>query len=202
MLSCHGVVHVLVMRDRRLTHHDPIRQDLPMPAGVAAQYPNEEEILMPPLTALEVARSRIEGAVVVVELRPAMQASTCGLKTGAEDLERLEREREASERAAAEAREAADREAEAERRRLEYARRQAAWQKSMVEARFSASQRKAAVAVEKLARKNEAIARARWKRASEEQACACACASEEQACAHACAHPSHAAHGCPPRPPL
>ena len=38
-----------------------------------SQYPSEEEILLPPLTALEVVGTRIEGAVVIVEIRPSMQ---------------------------------------------------------------------------------------------------------------------------------
>ena len=63
-----------------------------------SQYPKEEEILMPPLTALEVAGTRIEGAVVVVELRPTMRANSCGLLTGAEDLERLDIEMQERER--------------------------------------------------------------------------------------------------------
>ena len=33
------------------------------------QYPHEEEVTFKPLTALEVARSRVEGSVVVVSLR-------------------------------------------------------------------------------------------------------------------------------------
>ena len=38
-----------------------------------SQYPKEEEILFPPLTTLEVTGTRVEGAVLIVELRPSMK---------------------------------------------------------------------------------------------------------------------------------
>jgi len=56
-----------------------------------SQYPKEEDIFLPPLTALEVSGSRIEGAVVVVELRPSMQANISGLRSGAQDLAKFDR---------------------------------------------------------------------------------------------------------------
>ena len=57
-----------------------------------SQHPHEEEILFPPLTALEVVGSRIDGAVVVVQLRASMKAPGL-LKTGGDDLDAAEQER-------------------------------------------------------------------------------------------------------------
>lgn len=49
-------------------------------------------MLFPPLTALEVCGSRVEGAVLVVELRPSVKQPG-GVRTGPEDIARYERER-------------------------------------------------------------------------------------------------------------
>ena len=59
-----------------------------------SQYPSEQEILFPPLTALETTATRVEGTVIVVELAASMRAPE--IQTGWEDLQRLAREREAS----------------------------------------------------------------------------------------------------------
>ena len=57
-----------------------------------SQHPEEAEILFPPLTTLEVTGTKIDGAVVVVQLRPAMKAPGL-IKTGTDDLDAMEKER-------------------------------------------------------------------------------------------------------------
>jgi hypothetical protein len=47
------------------------------PPLAPSQYPNEEEVLFPPLTALEVTGTRVDGAVVVVQLRASMKEPGC-----------------------------------------------------------------------------------------------------------------------------
>ena len=61
-----------------------------------SQYPAEEEILLPPFTALEVANIQIEGAVVVCQLRPSLSSAVAasGLRTGADDIVAMQKMRE------------------------------------------------------------------------------------------------------------
>ena len=75
-----------------------------------SQFPAEQEVLMPPVTALQIIRSFVEQDVVVVVLQPTTR-DVAGLKrlkvagvdvaTGAEDVERLERSLAAERRRAA-----------------------------------------------------------------------------------------------------
>ena len=64
-----------------------------------SQYPNEEEILFPPLTALEVRESRVEGSVLIVNLQPSMKPPS--IKTGNADVQAQKREAQQLEMAAA-----------------------------------------------------------------------------------------------------
>ena len=60
-----------------------------------SQYPAEAEILFPPLTALEMNGSRVDGAVIVVELIASMRPPE-SIETGHDDIQRFERERAAA----------------------------------------------------------------------------------------------------------
>ena len=115
-----------------------------------SQYPDEEEILFPPLTALEVCGTRVEGAVLIVELRPSMKAPE-SVKSGTRDVEEMARIRSESQRVVQEAR----MRAEADRQRAADAiaatNRQKFWQQSMAEVRVAASRRLVASAQLKLA---------------------------------------------------
>ena len=55
-------------------------------------YPNEDEVLFPPLCALEVARTRVEGRVLVVELRPGIPQASLQEKSVEEAREERRRE--------------------------------------------------------------------------------------------------------------
>ena len=66
-----------------------------------SQYPTEAEILFPPMTALEVTGSRIEGEMMVLCLQPAAPREC--IKCGAEDIIKEEEARRVSEEAAASA---------------------------------------------------------------------------------------------------
>ena len=101
------------------------------------------QILFPPFTALEVVGSKVEGAVVVVMLRPTMK-SPGTVKTGAIDILNaarareekwlLEEEREAKQRAAESAQERLAQD-------LSVKQRQVKWNQSMAEVRLAASRR-------------------------------------------------------------
>ena len=125
-----------------------------------SQYPEEEEVLLPPFTALEVSSSRIEGAVVVVQLRPSLSTACAasGLRTGVEDLASLEAQRQRQRLADRLGRQrvAVERErAEQARSTLEQARSQAQaeleWQKRFAALRFSALERREAGLSQRLA---------------------------------------------------
>ena len=66
--------------------------------GPRARYPNEEEILFPPLTTLEVIGTHVDGAVIVVELRASLKPPGT-LKAGTHDLAAADKERERSQTA-------------------------------------------------------------------------------------------------------
>lgn len=89
--------------------------------GWLSMYPNEAEILFPPLTACEVVRTRIDGSTLVVELRPGSAPASLMEKSveEKEEDERIERER-------------AKVEAEARKKAIdEVARSRAKWMSSM-----------------------------------------------------------------------
>ena len=52
-------------------------------------------MLLPPFTALEVGGTRIDGAVVVVELRPTLSSAMAasGIRTGKDDVAEFARQR-------------------------------------------------------------------------------------------------------------
>jgi len=131
-----------------------------------SQYPNEEEILWPPFTALEVGGTRVEGAVVIVGLRPSMKATGL-IRTGEADLEQAARERQlvADERAAA------GLAASEERRRhaatLAVKQRQAHWERSLSKVRLAASRRQASVLNTQLLRQQREDARVRCELATD-----------------------------------
>ena len=64
-----------------------------------SMYPNEDEVLFPPLCALEVARTRVEGRVLVVELRPGLPPAHLQEMSVEEMAEERRRELEREERA-------------------------------------------------------------------------------------------------------
>jgi len=114
-----------------------------------SQYPDEEEILFPPLTALEVCGTKVEGAVLIVQLRPSMKAPK--LKTGTQDIEESQRMREEKARLIAEAQQRHEDEKKRGTAALALKQRQMAWQQSMMDVRLAASQRSRAAAQKKLA---------------------------------------------------
>lgn len=114
-----------------------------------SQYPNEEEILFPPLTALEVSGTRVEGAVLIVELRPSMKAPDT-VKTGTKDIEDMNRVRAEAEAMAKEAQLQVDDEKRKSKHALALQHRQAAWKQSMLDVQLSASRRQAETAKSKL----------------------------------------------------
>lgn len=132
-----------------------------------SQYPKEEEILMPPLTALEVAGTKIEGAVVVVELRPSVKPNDSGLKTGEEDIKELDAQRELKAQEAHEATQKRDREQQEREEAKKSLLKQMHWQQSMTEMRLAAARRKEATMTTKLARTKQAMAKKRWKNAAD-----------------------------------
>lgn len=115
-----------------------------------SQYPNEEEILFPPLTALEVCGTKVEGAVLIVQLRPSMKAPDT-LKTGAKDIEEMERFRDDAAREIAEAKDLADQEKKRGAASMAVKQRQMHWQQSLMDCRLAASRRQAATVASKLA---------------------------------------------------
>lgn len=112
----------------------------------------------PPLTALEVSETRVEGAILIVQLRPSMK-SPGSLKTGTKDLEAAAKERKERELEMQKVKA----EAEAERKRAAAAmalkQRQVHWQQSMADMRLAASRRQAATMQAKMAKQQkEALA--------------------------------------------
>ena len=65
-----------------------------------SQYPTEAEITFPPLTALEMSGSRIDGAVIIVELIASMRPPN-SIEAGLESVHRLQQQRLLDEKAAA-----------------------------------------------------------------------------------------------------
>lgn len=120
---------------------------------------------MPPLTALEVMGTRVEGAVLVVQLRPTMKQQS-PLKTGAVDVAEAAR---VQEQAAAEAARATAAAAEEARRAAMAAaakEREAHWQRSMSNVHVSAARRQAAKSAARLAEAEHQRARSRWSEAN------------------------------------
>jgi len=138
-----------------------------------SQYPMEAEVLYPPCTALEVSKTRVEGAVVVVGLRPSLSSAVAasGLRTGADDLVEFAAER---------ARVHDDREkahvAEEMRMRLERQRmaeergrmkHELLYQQRMANLRLSALRRREAQLVGRLADARHDVKKLRWDLARE-----------------------------------
>ena len=120
------------------------------------------------MAALEVVGTRVEGAVLVVQLRPTMKAPGL-LKTGTEDIAAEEKQR-TEHRAAIEAAEAeaakAKQEAAAQRAFMQ---RKAHWNGSMKELQLSAARRQATATATKLAQERERTCRLRWQDAKDVQ---------------------------------
>lgn len=122
-----------------------------------SMYPSEDEVLFAPCCACEVHNTRVEGSVVIVELRPAVAAPALQEKS----IEQKEEE----EKIAAEKRAM---EAEARRKAIQEATRsRARWMKSMnnllvtaAEAKRTAAEHEMAVAVRKAAEASEMEAKA------------------------------------------
>jgi len=139
-----------------------------------SQYPQEEEVLYPPFTALEVSGTKIEGAVVVVGLRPSLSSAVAasGLRVGADDIRMFARERERvkNEREAAKAaeelrlRQLKQKMAE-ERGRWKY---ELSYQQKMANLRLSALRRKECQLSENLARSRHEARRVLWERAKQQ----------------------------------
>ena len=139
-----------------------------------SQYPNEEEILLPPLSVLEVVGTHVEGAVLVVELRPAMMPPKNGLRSGQDDCQHAEFERAEIARKAKEEREEKERqvmalvhsqaETAAVKRKAKaealLKARQMQWQQSMAAMQLAAAKRTVASKNLKLARAHQEISRA------------------------------------------
>ena len=134
-----------------------------------SQYPNEEEVLFPPLTTLEVVGSRVEGCVVIVELRPCIKAPGT-LKCGAYDIVYAAKARERALREKEDAEAAALAEKRKAKELQEVKQRQIAWQQRMAEVRLAASRRQGASTAAKLAETAKAQRKAAWKRAVDSQA--------------------------------
>jgi len=115
-----------------------------------SQYPDEEEILFPPLTSLEVCGTKVEGAVLIVQLRPSMKAPDT-LKTGSHDIEEMKRLREEHEQEIKAAHDRAESEKQRAAREMSVKQRQMAWQSKMMDVRLAASQRQSAAVQSKLA---------------------------------------------------
>jgi hypothetical protein len=66
------------MTDVRLASHRVCARTGMVARGASiawlSQYPNEDEVLFPPVCALEVARTRVEGSMIVVELKPGVSS--------------------------------------------------------------------------------------------------------------------------------
>ena len=90
-----------------------------------SQHPAEAEVLLPPLTVLEVKATRVEGTVVVVELCPSIPPPA--IKSGWEDERQAALQREAEE-VAAKKKQAKEVEA----------RKRAEWNESMLKVRMKA----------------------------------------------------------------
>ena len=118
------------------------------------------------MAALEVVGTRVEGAVLVVQLRPTMKAPGL-LKTGTEDIAAEEKLRE-EHRAAIEAAEAeaarVKQEAAAQRAFMQ---RKQNWNGSMKELQLSAARRQATATATKLAQERERTCRLRWQDAKD-----------------------------------
>jgi hypothetical protein len=115
-----------------------------------SMYPNEDEVLFPPLTACEVRKTRIDGSMLIVELRPGIAPTSLAEKSVDE---KLEDERIAREKAAIEA---IERKAAID----EVAKRRATWMSSMSGLKTSAAEAKQASAELEAARAELATASA------------------------------------------
>ena len=122
-----------------------------------SQYPNEEEILFPPLTTLEVTSTSVDGAVIIVSLRASLKEPG-SLKAGVRDIEEADNER---------ARLHGERK-QAERLRKEELRRQQ-WEQSMQDVRITAAQRKHARVEVKRASQQHDLVVSRFKMANDEE---------------------------------
>ena len=141
-----------------------------------SQYPTEDEVLLPPLTALEVVGTRIEGAIVLVEIRPSVVPGRPWVSTGADDLAAAvaRREAEVARREADAAQKAREWSANFIAQRAMHAREQhkllldgrvEMWREAMQSNLLIHAQRKVATVSARLAEASHAIARERWKRA-------------------------------------
>lgn len=108
-----------------------------------SQYPNEEEILFPPLTALEVSETRVEGALLIVQMRPSMKPPG-SLRSGARDIEEAANARKRQEDAIEQQRRALEAERKKAAEAISLKQRQVHWQQSMADMRLAASRRQAA----------------------------------------------------------
>jgi len=124
-----------------------------------SQYPKEEEILFPPLTALEVCGTRVEGAVVIVELRPSVKGSDSGLRSGHDDIEEMARQRALLD----EQRRMHEEEQEALGKQRKLKEQQFQWAKALGEVRVTAAARKEAGSSLKAAQLSQAFAKDRWR---------------------------------------
>lgn len=123
-------------------------------------------VLFPPLTALEVCGTHIEGAVLIVELRPSMKEPGL-LKTGAEDC-RLRRE--ARQKAAQEEERRRQEAIKAEKRaaaELAARNRHLMWGQAMADVKLTAAKRQSTAAAAKLAEKETEAVLERWHKASD-----------------------------------
>ena len=105
--------------------------------------------MFPPLTTLEVCGTKVEGAVLIVQLRPSMKDPGT-LKTGVKDIEAAQKAREDAARAIVEAREREESEKKRNAAAMAVKQRQMHWQSSLMDVKVAASRRQAAALQSKL----------------------------------------------------
>ena len=111
-----------------------------------SQYPSEGEILLPPLTAMQMVDSRVEKDIVIVTFRPTVKATM--IQTGGDDVKRYQLQEMAVAKAKEEAEQAAAEQAAMEalerhkKENADEAARQ--WKLTMAETRVKAAQQQAA----------------------------------------------------------
>ena len=126
-------------------------------------------MLYPPFTALEVTSTRVEGAVVVVKLRPSLSSAVAasGLRTGHDDLQEFAEQRVKVQRHKETAKVAQEMKIRQERHRIQH---EMGYQQKMARLRQSALQRKEAQLAEKLANSQHNAAHLRWELAGAKEA--------------------------------
>ena len=134
-------------------HEDQTPSTLPLPAlsqSPATPLSSLPQILFPPLTALEVVGTKVDGVVLIVQLRPSIKEPG-GIKTGTDDLAGFAREREAVQQQAEAAKIEAERGKKEAQRAEALRQRQVLWKDRMNEMRLASQRAKLAEAEIKIA---------------------------------------------------